>query len=163
MTGRRGGSATWAAATWDGARVEGTVEVAAPRFLRVGRSVFLFVDDIRPYWGSGVRVDGGVVIGPTLGAAWREIELCARSGDTLFIQGDSGTGKELAARTFHDASARAGGPFVAVNCAAVPEGVAERLLFGARRGAYVSLPFPLARRPSRWFDCDIRTVRARRR
>ncbi len=47
-----------------------------------------------------------------------------------------GTGKELVAQTFHRAGPHARGPFVAVNCAAIPESVAERLLFGAVRGAY---------------------------
>src|SRR6185295_16813510 len=43
---------------------------------------------------------------------------------------------ELAARLYHEAGARSGGPFVAVNCAAIPEGVAERLLFGSKKGAF---------------------------
>jgi DNA-binding NtrC family response regulator len=60
----------------------------------------------------------------------------ARLGPTLHISGESGTGKEGLARAFHAAGPAAGGPFVTVNCAAIPEGVAERLLFGAKRGAY---------------------------
>jgi transcriptional regulator with PAS, ATPase and Fis domain len=52
------------------------------------------------------------------------------------MTGDTGTGKELAARRFHSTSERKGGPFVAVNCAAVPAAIAERLFFGAKKGAY---------------------------
>jgi transcriptional regulator with GAF, ATPase, and Fis domain len=54
----------------------------------------------------------------------------------LFISGESGTGKESLAHAFHKASPQRGGPFVAVNCAAIPEGIAERLLFGALKGAF---------------------------
>jgi DNA-binding NtrC family response regulator len=52
------------------------------------------------------------------------------------IRGESGTGKEGVARAFHRDGPRREGPFVAVNCAAIPQGIAERLLFGVRRGAY---------------------------
>lgn len=53
----------------------------------------------------------------------------------VVIQGETGTGKELAARALHDQSARAGGPFIALNCAAVPESAAETILFGHAQGA----------------------------
>jgi transcriptional regulator with PAS, ATPase and Fis domain len=52
------------------------------------------------------------------------------------VTGESGSGKELAARAFHDAGPKSSGPFVAVNAATLPEALSERLLFGARKGAY---------------------------
>ena len=54
----------------------------------------------------------------------------------ILVQGESGTGKELVARAVHGCSHRAGGPFVAVNCSAIPENLLEAEFFGARKGAY---------------------------
>jgi len=119
----------------DGEELHGERAGEHLRVLRAGSSLFLLAADVNPF-RAGVRVQGGAVMGPALVRGWHAIARAARFGSTLHIRGESGTGKELAARAFHAAGTRGAGPFVAVNCAAIPEGVAERLLFGARKGAY---------------------------
>jgi DNA-binding NtrC family response regulator len=104
--------------------------------LGVGDTVFLLLPDVRPMLAQAIEVRGGVVLGPRLKQTWRDLEHAARSSGVVHLCGETGSGKELAARVFHDAGPRARGPFVAVNCAAVPPQIAERLLFGARKGAY---------------------------
>ena len=60
----------------------------------------------------------------------------APSQATILLQGESGTGKEVFARMIHERSSRAHGPFVAVNCGALPEGIIEAELFGVEKGAF---------------------------
>jgi two-component system NtrC family response regulator len=69
-------------------------------------------------------------------AVFRRVEKLAGTEATVLLTGESGTGKELAARALHRLSRRARGPFVALNCAAVPETLAEAEFFGAERGAF---------------------------
>src|SRR5881628_893703 len=79
---------------------------------------------------------------PGLVAVRKQVEhLLQRQSETrrlppILILGETGTGKGLLARALHDAGPRKGGPFVAVNCAAIPETLLEAELFGYERGAF---------------------------
>jgi DNA-binding NtrC family response regulator len=101
-----------------------------------GRSVALAVPDVLPFLNASPMRAADVVQGPALRGAMSEIAAVARSGAGLLITGESGSGKERAAAHFHASGRRARGPFISVNCATIPHGIAERLLFGTVKGAY---------------------------
>ncbi|HEY0154414.1 MAG TPA: sigma-54 dependent transcriptional regulator [Longimicrobium sp.] len=73
---------------------------------------------------------------PALVEVFKTVGRVGPSDATVLVTGESGTGKELIARAVHRVSARAGGPFVAVNCAAIPEDLLESELFGHEKGAF---------------------------
>jgi transcriptional regulator with PAS, ATPase and Fis domain/tetratricopeptide (TPR) repeat protein len=88
--------------------------------------------------GSTARFSFGDIIG-NAGAMRRQIHLAeaaARSDSGILITGGSGTGKELFAQAIHNAGPRAGGPFVGINCAAIPRELLESELFGYEAGAF---------------------------
>lgn len=120
----------------DAVRIEKTVASASALVLRAGDSLFLLCADLRPLRQGGIEQQGGRILGPALREVHARAERASQFGRTLHITGESGSGKEGVARAFHAASPHSRGPFVAINCATIAKGVAERVLFGARRGAF---------------------------
>ena len=109
---------------------------------------------------AAVRRAGQGIIGdsPALRQAIAAIERAAATDTTVLLEGESGTGKELCARALHQASPRANGPFVAINCAAIPDNLLEAELFGYERGAFTGATqrkpgkFELAQRGTIFLD-----------
>jgi formate hydrogenlyase transcriptional activator len=96
--------------------------------------------DIIPITSSAVprKVPSSTLISsnPGLRSVWRAVQMVAGTHSSVLIQGETGTGKELVARAVHDESPRKHGPYVKLNCAALPAGLVESELFGHERGAF---------------------------
>ena len=115
------------------------------------REVALLRRQLRQVMGVG-RIVG---TGPAMQALYRMIEMAAPTPAPVLITGESGTGKELVARTIHELSPRARAPFVAVNCAAIPETLLESEIFGHEKGAFTGA---LQRRLGRFEAADGGTI-----
>ncbi len=129
----------------------GTVRTAVEA-MKLGAVDFLEkpleIDELYELVRSHLTAEGGApsfevpgapaIIGrhPRFGAALRLLKKVAPTESTVLISGESGTGKELFARAAHGLSARASGPFLAVNCAAIPDALIENELFGHEKGAF---------------------------
>ena len=82
------------------------------------------------------QLEGIIGASPQMQKACRMVEKVAPSDVTTLLLGESGTGKELFARALHNLSPRKSGPFIAINCAAIPEALLESELFGHEKGAF---------------------------
>jgi len=124
---------TW----WQGSRI-GEVIVSAGSTVQFGStSVRIAAGDV-PTLPPSDRDRFGAMVGKSV--AMRELfailEMASPTDATILIEGESGTGKELAARAVHEASSRAKGPFVVVDCSAIAEHLIDSHLFGHVRGAF---------------------------
>ncbi len=128
--------------TWVGERrVAGRCGLVTGDVVRVGatRVVVALVtpeSDARGDEQRPVLLPGEVAEDPATVRVFRLLARLAPTTLPVLLQGETGCGKEVAARALHRRSSRAGGPFVAINCATLPEGLAESELFGHERGAF---------------------------
>ncbi len=124
---------TW----WQGSRVTEVV-VSSGSTLQVGGISLRISANDAPSLPPSERDQFGAMAGKSVGMRelFAVLELASPSEATVLIEGESGTGKEVTARAIHDASARAAGPFVVVDCSAISEALIESHLFGHVRGAF---------------------------
>ena len=102
---------------------------------------------LREAMGQGVQFDTLVGESPAMQEVYQLIERVLNTTARVLITGESGTGKELVARILHYQGPRAKGPFIAVNCAAIPEALLEAELFGYEKGAFTGA---IQRKPGRF-------------
>ena len=92
--------------------------------------------ELRKKLNGTYRFEDLVSKSPAMRKVFDLIPLLAKSESTVLVEGDSGTGKELVARAIHNLGPRTEGPFVAVNCGALPDSLLESELFGYVKGAF---------------------------
>jgi two-component system response regulator GlrR len=100
------------------------------------------VDRLRTMVQDRYRFDNIIATSDAMHQVLRQVTQIAVTDSTVCVYGESGTGKELIAKAIHIASRRALGPFVALNCGAIPEGLLENELFGHSKGAYTGADRP---------------------
>jgi transcriptional regulator with PAS, ATPase and Fis domain len=129
--------------TWQGEHLIYEAELAVGGELRLGATVLRFEiepceEGEKPVPSNPARHGFGRFLGaaPCLGPVYDRVQRVAPTDSTVLLEGESGTGKELLAEAIHDGSQRASGPFVVLDCGAMPDTLIEARLFGHERGAF---------------------------
>jgi transcriptional regulator of acetoin/glycerol metabolism len=115
-----------------------TEPVTADGFVMILRSIERVQKLVHRMTGARARLTFTNVVGesPALKEAVRLAKLASKSNSTVLLHGETGTGKEIFAQSIHNSSARADGPFVAINCAAIPRELIHTELFGYEGGSF---------------------------
>ena len=132
----------------DAVRAAAAIRAGAREYLPLPPDAELIAAMLETIGGDG---RAPVAADPAMLAALRRAEQVAASEASVLIRGESGTGMEVMARHIHRRSRRAAGPFIAVNCAAIPENLLESELFGHEKGAFSGA---IARRIGRFEAAD---------
>jgi DNA-binding NtrC family response regulator len=127
-----------------------TVNRALERRRLIKENHDLHADLTRTY-----RIDGVVGRSPAMREVYRMASIVAPTDATVLIQGETGTGKELVARSIHAQSRRANGPLVVMHCGAVPESLLETEVFGHEKGAFTGA---IGSRPGRFERAEGGTI-----
>ena len=125
--------------TWlDDRRVTSTSTVAPGAIVRVGstRVVYVPLERARSPEPETTLDEGVVAVDPATQQLFALVRRLAAHDLPVLVQGETGSGKEVVAKLLHKASGRAKAPFVAINCASLPESLAESELFGYERGSF---------------------------
>ncbi len=112
--------------------------VSPDGFVMILRSIERVQKLVNRMTGARARLTFANVVGesPALKEALRLARLASKSNSTVLLQGETGTGKEIFAQSIHNGSARADGPFVAINCGAIPRELINTELFGYEGGSF---------------------------
>jgi DNA-binding NtrC family response regulator len=150
VSAMREGAYDYMAKPVDPRRLRVLVEKAVEK-VQVNREVTVLRRQLKESRGLGPLLG----VSPAMQEVYRLIEMAAASPAPVLVLGETGTGKEVVARTIHQMSPRAKGPFVAVNCSAIPETLLESELFGHEKGAFTGA---MARRPGYFELADGGTI-----
>ncbi len=112
------------------------IQAGACDYLAKPFAADLLVDQVKRYLALSTQVRPDVVESPAMRQVYQLAARVAETDATVLILGESGTGKEVIARHLHQLSPRRQGPFVAINCAAIPDQMLEAELFGYEKGAF---------------------------
>lgn len=111
-------------------------EEIARKWLYLNQQLQYYKDELEKRAGGVSRFDQMVSYNPVFQEIKKEARFIARSTSTVLLTGESGVGKDMFARGLHEASSRAKGPFIKVNCVSIPESLFESELFGYAPGSF---------------------------
>lgn len=111
-------------------------EEIARKWLYLNQQLQYYKDELEKRAGAVSRFDQMVSYNPVFQEIKKEARFIARSTSTVLLTGESGVGKDMFARGLHEASSRAKGPFIKVNCVSIPESLFESELFGYAPGSF---------------------------
>ncbi|GBF33064.1 nitrogenase-specific transcriptional regulator NifA [Desulfocucumis palustris] len=112
------------------------IKELAAKLNSLQNKIAYYREELRKTGGAKFAAESMIAVSRPMKMILDECRQIAASGSTVLVSGESGTGKELVARAIHNFSPRSNGPFISVNCAAIPENLLESEIFGYAPGAF---------------------------